>query len=441
MEVVDYENIEDVALSVSEGWYSGDSTVPWLNSPKIDASTSVNNIPVSEAILEWTLNVVRWRTNTVNFSAVNENTVDWSAGTLTMPDGTIYNIAAGSTWIMTAITYIYLDVNVSETTLQLTTNSGTCVWEDKLLVCVAKNQTAPKYAVFQNFGTNTQDVFITADNIAANSITANEMQVNSLSALSADMWTLTSGTITLNSAGHIKSGQTNYNAGVGFFLWVSWWKPTFSIKWDSWQYIAFNWDTISLNVPISYSQITWTPTIPVIPNYIKSTYIDSTSIISPNITGATITGWVIQTATAWWQRVVINWSTNIIDFYNTDWVLSWQISWWKVGSTHVLALSSSWYVYCWWTFLSQRLLPLSNDVYDLWAITLWYRNMYLTGVIDFDSWDWQLSEFSWYPRRSVNWWSNRYIPIVTWASTNKSTNASIKVSLWWSEYYINVLAA
>ena len=33
MEVVDYENIEDVALSVSEGWYSGDSTVPWLKQP------------------------------------------------------------------------------------------------------------------------------------------------------------------------------------------------------------------------------------------------------------------------------------------------------------------------------------------------------------------------------------------------------------------------
>ena len=103
------------------------------------------------------------------------------------------------------------------------------------------------------------------------------MQVNSLKCKLVRLCELTSGTITLDSAGHIKSGQTNYNAGVGFFLWVSWWKPTFSIKWNSWQYIAFNWDTISLNVPISYSAITGTPTIPEpveLPSYIKSTYID-----------------------------------------------------------------------------------------------------------------------------------------------------------------------
>lgn len=401
MEVVDYENIEDVALSVSEGWYSWDSTVPWVNSPSIDASTSVVNLPESDVILEWTLNVVRWRTNTVNFSSVNENTVDWSAGQLTMPDGTIYNIAAGSTWIMTAITYIYLDVNVSETTLQLTTNSGTCVWEDKLLVCVAKNQTAPKYAVFQNFGTNTQDVFITADNIAANSITANEMQVNSLSALSANMWTLTSGTITLNSAGHIKSWQTNYNTGTGFFMWVSWWVTKFSL-WNPWgNYIAFDWNTITLNVPIAYSTITWTPTIPTIPSYIKSTYIDSTTIQSPTINAGTITGATIQTATSW-QRIKIA-SDNTIQFYNSWWSLASYLYWWTYSGWNCLIID--WPTRVWW-----NLIPLSDWNYDLWST--WSnrrKDIYMTGTL----------RFSWYMQfltgsqaiTTATTTSNRYVRV------------------------------
>lgn len=386
MEVVDYENIEDVALSVSEGWYSGDSTVPWVNSPSIDASTSVVNIPTSDAILEWTLNVVRWRVNTVNFSAVNENTVDWSSGALTMPDGTIYNIAAGSTWIMTAITYIYLDVKVSETTLQLTTNSWTCVWEDKLLVCVAKNQTAPKFAVFQNFGTNTQDVFITADNIAANSITANEMQVNSLSALSADMWHITAGNITLNSQWYIKWWQTWYNTGTWFWMWYdstspAWYK--FSIWNPTGNYIRFNWDTISLNVPISYSQITGTPTIPVIPNYIKSTYIDSTTIKSPTISAGTITWATIQTATSN-QRVVIS-SDNTIRFYNSSnssySFLYWWYNLWLISGA---CLAVGWKFAISGETTAATIKPRWDNSYDLWAT--WSnrrRDIYMWWVLKF----------------------------------------------------------
>lgn len=401
MEVVDYENIEDVALSVSEGWYSGDSTVPWVNSPSIDASTSVVNIPTSDAILEWTLNVVRWRVNTVNFSAVNENTVDWSSGALTMPDGTVYNIAAGSTWIMTAITYIYLDVKVSETTLQLTTNSWTCVWEDKLLVCVAKNQTAPKFAVFQNFGTNTQDVFITADNIAANSITANEMQVNSLSALSADMWTITSGTITLNSAGHIKSWQTNYNTGTGFFMWISWWVPKFSVGNPWWNYIAFDWTNLNINVPISYSQITGTPTIPVLPNYIKSTYIDSTTIQSPTISAGTITWATIQTATSW-QRIKMS-TGNTIEFYNSWWSLAAYLYWWTYSWWNCLIIA-------WPTRVAGNIIPLSDWNYDLWSTGSNRRkDIYMTGTLRF-SWYMQFSTGS-QAITTATTTSNRYVRV------------------------------
>ena len=47
MTVIDYESIEEVSLDTA-GWeYSWASTIPWVNSPMIDASTSVSNIPES----------------------------------------------------------------------------------------------------------------------------------------------------------------------------------------------------------------------------------------------------------------------------------------------------------------------------------------------------------------------------------------------------------
>lgn len=59
---------------------------------------------------------------------------------------------------------------------------------------------------------------ITANEIFAGTITANELTGSSLSALYANLGSITSGTITLNSTGHIKSGQTAYNTGTGFWL-------------------------------------------------------------------------------------------------------------------------------------------------------------------------------------------------------------------------------
>ena len=47
------------------------------------------------------------------------------------------------------------------------------------------------------------------------------LKVGSLSAITANMGDITSGTITLDNAGHIKGGQTAYNTGNGFYLGYS----------------------------------------------------------------------------------------------------------------------------------------------------------------------------------------------------------------------------
>lgn len=59
---------------------------------------------------------------------------------------------------------------------------------------------------------------ITAEKISAGAIIASKISVANLAAISANMGSITAGNITLDNAGFIKGGQTNYNTGTGFFL-------------------------------------------------------------------------------------------------------------------------------------------------------------------------------------------------------------------------------
>ena len=62
---------------------------------------------------------------------------------------------------------------------------------------------------------------VATSHIQAGAVEAGNINVGTLSAIAADMGTLTAGTITLNASGHIKSGQTAYDTGTGFFLGYS----------------------------------------------------------------------------------------------------------------------------------------------------------------------------------------------------------------------------
>ena len=59
---------------------------------------------------------------------------------------------------------------------------------------------------------------VTADKIQAGAVTAAKVSVTELSALSANMGNITAGTIVLPSSGFIRSGQTAYNTGTGFYI-------------------------------------------------------------------------------------------------------------------------------------------------------------------------------------------------------------------------------
>lgn len=149
-----------------------------------------------------------WSHNIV-FSATDFNTVSWGTGTITLSDGTSFSILAGDTGNIAAVTYIFLDTGVSSTVLQTTTTASSAVGANRKLIAVAQNNaSSTKKAVFQVFGSLGTGVFITADNIAAttitgdeiaaNTITAGKLSVSQLSAITADLGSITAGSISIN---------------------------------------------------------------------------------------------------------------------------------------------------------------------------------------------------------------------------------------------------
>lgn len=82
---------------------------------------------------------------------------------------------------------------------------------------------------------------ITADQISAGAVTAAKLFGTELSALKAEL-----GNVVISTAGSLRSGQTGYNTGTGFWLGTDAGTPKFSIGNPSGQYMT--WDGTSLNV-------------------------------------------------------------------------------------------------------------------------------------------------------------------------------------------------
>ena len=228
MTTIGYNDIENVLLSLTDPntWWAI-SNVPWVSSPKINAVTSIYNE-------QWWGSGIAWWSTNVNWYALDYNTVSRWSGSVYLPDWTALTVSNWNTGNMSSTTYIYYDRE--DDTVKTTTTASDSVWEKKILLCVAAPTTSWKDAEFQAFWTDKQSTFITADNIAANTITGNEiaantitaseiasgaittnkiaawavdttqladysvvadkMYVSQLSAISADLWNITAGTIT-----------------------------------------------------------------------------------------------------------------------------------------------------------------------------------------------------------------------------------------------------
>lgn len=109
------------------------------------------------------------------FSSASGVQVNWGSGSFISADGTTYLISAGNTGTMSAKTYIYLDLNVSTTTYQHSTNPADSVGVGKVLVAVAQNASSGNATYNLN-----QASQIVGDNILANSINASKITTGQL---------------------------------------------------------------------------------------------------------------------------------------------------------------------------------------------------------------------------------------------------------------------
>ena len=191
------------SINIGDTWTdtNDDNTLyRWDWSDWIDVNSTV--------VIPWTLDT-RWFTNSLAFSSTWYSNITWWWGTLSFANWTSYTISSWSnTNTTTSPIYIYLDTDISSTVLQATTTPSLAVWSNKCLVCVKKtNSASTKNAQFQVMWGSDSWVFITADNIAANTISASEIVANTidtwqLEATAIDGMTITGSTIRTNDATH-----------------------------------------------------------------------------------------------------------------------------------------------------------------------------------------------------------------------------------------------
>ena len=135
-------------------------------------ANSVGSAAANLALRDWSI--------TCAFSSTNATKVSWGAGSLILSDGTTYSIGASDTGTMSARTYIYLDIAVSTTALQVTTTASTAVGQGKLLVATAINDT--NSALFQVFSGVGGSFINGGSSIAASSITGSVIAANTITA-------------------------------------------------------------------------------------------------------------------------------------------------------------------------------------------------------------------------------------------------------------------
>ncbi len=151
-----------------------------INGVSIGGNSTIGGLTMDEIIAgNNDINVKGW-TSSLVFSATDYRTVAWTAGTITIADGTTYNIGANNTEAMNAgqVYYIYLDIDASITELQKSSTNSNSVGKNRILVAVAApNTDTNSVATFQAFG-GRGGVLLSVDNIAANSASFNELISN-----------------------------------------------------------------------------------------------------------------------------------------------------------------------------------------------------------------------------------------------------------------------
>lgn len=222
----------------------------WVRPDGTTSYWSWNSWLVSAWVLtDWNISVA--------FTPTDYRTIAWSAWVISVgtSDSKVDYATTSGSVVMSATTYFYWQEDMP-TTIQTTTTAGNAVvWWGILLAVWRLNPDTWNFASLKAFWWPTVDQII-ADEIVANSITTNMLQANSITVSKLATSLLYAGSIILDTSGVIRSGQTAYDTGTGFFLGNVAGTTKLSIGNSAWN--KMTWDGTTLSITGSITATTGT---------------------------------------------------------------------------------------------------------------------------------------------------------------------------------------
>lgn len=161
----------------------------------------------------------------IAFTAIDDETIQWSAGTITTADGNSYAISARASQALSSDHIIYFNPDVSVTELQISTTFTDGIGARKIpLAYATKNPVSTRGAdIFPvSFGGKIQldgsvhitDRSIISSNIAADAITANEIAANTITATEIAAGTITADRMNVSTISAISANLGSMTAGT-----------------------------------------------------------------------------------------------------------------------------------------------------------------------------------------------------------------------------------
>jgi len=286
MTTIGYNDIENVLLSLTDPNTWGAMTeVPWVSSPKINATTSIYNEQGW-----WGWDWIAWWSTDIKWTPAVWS-ISWNSWSISLPDWSSISV---SSWSQSISSSTYLYVDTTTWTVYSTTHSYEAVWENKIMICAAfpnswklvsfkafwcadqsSLTTGSNIASWTIVANNIASWTITANEIASGTITANEIAGNTITASEIASWAITASKINVSTLSAITGNmwdlyvwdidnwnwikiypvsssqgrvQFYYNGNsVGYIDWqYSSWVGSWVVMLN-WSYIVLDWETYMLN--------------------------------------------------------------------------------------------------------------------------------------------------------------------------------------------------
>lgn len=180
VQAVAFSELGGTGIPQINGWFNGSIKAP----SRIAAGQIGDGAIPGNKLLDYT---PRYG-STIVWTSVDNDTVSWTSGVLTLSDGTSYSINSGSAdFANTLLRYFYWDKS-NPTTVQVTTSMTTATGVNKILLALGrKGYDSQAYAmIIPGVGLLT----LNAENLTPNSVTTNMLRANIISGVHINAGTI-----------------------------------------------------------------------------------------------------------------------------------------------------------------------------------------------------------------------------------------------------------